>query len=901
MRRTTILTIIWISLFFIVSGLSAKRIDTLHVKLHKKAVENIKNLPAHAKKDYKKLLKKYPDRLMSFLLGYEENGRLAATDPNIIVRHYNSVRKLMREKKISQPDEFFLSYVAKITVSDEAITDYRTRFENAPVLTADSLKAQFSLRDYRQLTNDQMELYRQVCLKTTELLVYKPTSGRDQSPLDIATKSLYGRCEESQILFAALCRTVGIPARAASTPWWAHQDDNHAWVEVFLNGAWHYSGDSDGGYWPDQTWFTGLTQKMVIITADGTLPAPDDEVLAEDEYGAVINSIKYYAGDNTRNLTIRVIDKERKPVSKCNLAIDVYNYYSLRPQTYLQTDENGEKNLTVGQGAFFIMAFKDGLNSLQFVPSNQEKELSYTITLKQTNIPEIQAVMQYPNYQPVFKDAPQSWKDDVKLSKDKWQKLGDYYSEMATPEFFRKIKALDSVEFKTYKNALLQEKKGYLINVTETIRTWMQTRNNEIPDDSLFFAVLKKCRLNLANYLVFDMLRKHIYNKEFYAYPDLYQQWLSTLLANDEKDLWQADGSVLLNVYERFVKLYPQVSYLPQEELLNLFDPTIFYENLPWQSRNGFLLGLIQQKMIVPKVLKPTPKQVIKHFRTKHKIKIKKALNGLLPLELALLQKNLTGYQYKILACSYLRANMIPANYSRIPNVVSVYTDSTWKYFDLSKNDYYEMGKSDGSAQRKVTFNLTDEMNQPIALTPEQIQICFLKNGQFYPLNEQPDYLGNGLFETNVPQTGEFYAQIGYRNSDSLTVYYLKPLSAEGKAVDDIDLQLEYFHRKWQKAEDFLKPVTNELEKLDYQYAVLGNYSSENSIRIANKLTALEKKFVMLGYEQASSAGFDYLVLPVYLEIVKNIPSLQNRTITLIRNETENKWQMYEGLWDKLP
>ncbi len=868
MRRIIMLAIIWTLLFFTFSGLKAKQTDTLYVKLHKKAVENLKNLPSYAKHDYKKLLKEHPDRLMSFLLGYEENGRLAATDPSIILRHYVSVRDLMYEQKIWQPDEFFLSYVAKITVSDEAITNYRYLFENDHYYDEDYEFSGLNLKKIRQEITDPLELYRKMCLISTELLRYKPTSGRDQSPLDVAAKSLYGRCEESQILFAALCRTVGIPARPASTPWWAHQNDNHAWVEVFLNGKWHYSGDSDGGYWPDQTWFTGLTKKMVIITADGTLPADDDEVLAQDEYGAVINSIKYYAGENTRKLKLKVIDKDGKPVSKCNLAIDVYNYYSLRPQTFIQTDENSEKSLTVGQGAFFVMAFNDSLASLQFVPSNQEKELSYTLTLKQTNIPEIKAVMQYPNYNPVFKDAPQSWKDDVKIAKDSWQKRNDGIAKLA--EIISPV------------------------------------------DDSLFVEVMQKFRYNYPAFLEIYRQTQN-YNCELivncddgdrrFLYMDLPDSWFSALLDNDEKDLWQADAGLIERMYRWFKVSGNYI--LPRDEELNLLDPTIFYENLPWMSYYSRAKSekedLYPQRMMVKKELKPSPQQVVKLLQKKHKVKPEKAVYGLIPLDVALFRKNLTGYQYKILACAYFRANQIPANYSRIPNVVSVYTDSTWKYFDLSTNDYYKTEKSDGSANRKVVFNFYDELNQPIALAPEQIQVCFLNNGQFYPLNEQPDYLGNGLFETIVPETGDFYAQIGYRNSDSLTVYYLKPLSAEGKPVTQIDLQLDYYHRKWQPAEDFLKLVTTELEKLNYKYAVLGNYSSENSIRIANKLTALEKKFVMLGYEQAHPAGFDYLVLPEYLDIVQNIPSLQTRTITLILNEKENRWQMYEGLWDKLP
>jgi len=860
------------------AGLFAKETDSLYVKLQKKAAKNLKVMPGTAKQAYSKLLVKHPDRVMAFLLAYEENGRLAAANPQILENHYYSVTDLMREQGIAQPDEFFLSYVAKCTVSDEAITDYRSKFEEKPIADTGYVFTGLGLKELRQKVKDPLELYRQMCLKSTELLMYKPTSGRDESPLDVAEKSLYGRCEESQILFVALCRTVGIPARPASTPWWAHQDDNHAWAEVFLNGAWHYSGDSDGGYWPDQTWFTGLANKMVVIVADGTLPAKDDEVLAQDEYGASINSIKYYAGENTRTLKLKVMDKDGKPIAKCPIGIDVYNFQSLRPQTFIQTDENGEKIITVGMGAFFVMAYKDSLAALQFIPSVTEKEISYTLTLDKTELSEIRAVMEYPANQVNFKDAPQSWKDEVKLAKDKWQ----YRADEAA-------------------------KNSNLLTAGQ---------------DSLLTLVMQKCRLNyqtfwnLAN-ISSELLPWNLYNERLLQLYDYRQQWLSVLAENDEKDLWQADNRLLMYMYVWFIRKYPQVNYLPRAEMLNLFDPTVLYESLPWMSYKSFdkkQTDFYPNSMVLKKPMKPEPQQVISFFMKKHKIKPEQALAGLLPMELALSQPNLMGYQYKILACNYLRANQIPANYTRIPYVVSVYTDSTWKYFDLDKNNFYEMEKgsalrqAQGDTSRRMTFTFVDELQQPVPLKGEQVQICFLKDGQFFPTNEQPDYKGNGVFEVNVPKQGMFYTQIGYRVNDMLTMYNLLPLkhgvgifNEKGEIIEQKRLVLANYRQTWLAAEDFLKPVTAELEKQGLSYAVLGNYSQENSIRMANKLTEAGKKFLLVGYQHGKPNGIDYAVMPEFADLVKQVPLLQNRTITLIRNDKDQSWQMYEGLWDKLP
>jgi hypothetical protein len=738
--------------------------------------------------------------------------------------------------------------------------------------------------------------------------------------MDVAARSLYGRCEEWQILLVAICRTLGLPARPASTPWWAHQDDNHAWAEIYINGAWHYDGD----YYPDQNWFSGLADKMVLIVADGSLPAQDDEVLSQDEYGAVVNSIKHYAGDKTRTIKLRVSDSNGNPVSKCPIAIDVYNTNGIRPQAYTYTDEKGEKSLTVGQGAFYLMVFKDSLAALQYVPSGGAKEQFYTLLLDKTSVPAQTSKMHYPNRRVTFLDSPQSWRDDNKAASDAWQKKSDDYELLAQKSFMQRIAGLDTKQAKALSDSLFGTLEfGIKPQAIQTIgiRNYCRAVGNHLPEDSLFYQVLKRTRMNMHFWLGFDSIRsfwdvkeaaalKHLdKHKAMPPAPPIDPEWLKIILENDEKDLWQpTNGWFFGSMYKWFKYIYPRVSYLPREELLNLLEPTVFYENLPGQSHYLWSLcvmdGLYPKKMILSKPLKPSPQQVIKHFQKKHQLKIEKAISGLLPLETAYYQKYLTGYQYKILAVAYLRANQIPANYTRIPYVVAVYTDSTWKYFDINKNDYYQIDNKTataGAQTRKVTFNCADEFQQPVSMSPQQIQICFLKDGQFFPTNEQPDYQGNGVFTAEIPLEGSFYAQIGYRQSDSLTVYFLRPLSENGQPLDVINLTCNNFPRNWSAAESFLSPVIAELEKQGYSYAVLGNYTLENSLRMATKLQEANQKFLMVGYETGKVSGYDYAVLTQWHELTQQTPSLRSRTITLIKSAADGSWKMYEGLWNKLP
>lgn len=68
-----------------------------------------------------------------------------------------------------------------------------------------------------------------------EHVTYAPSDARTSSPL-ATIRTATGRCGEESTLTVAALRAVGIPARQVYTPRWAHTDDNHAWVEAWIDG-----------------------------------------------------------------------------------------------------------------------------------------------------------------------------------------------------------------------------------------------------------------------------------------------------------------------------------------------------------------------------------------------------------------------------------------------------------------------------------------------------------------------------------------------------------------------------------------------------------------------------------------------------------------------------------------
>ena len=68
-----------------------------------------------------------------------------------------------------------------------------------------------------------------------EHVTYQPSDSRTSPPLS-SMRSAIGRCGEESTYTVAALRAVGIPARQVYTPRWAHTDDNHAWVEAWVDG-----------------------------------------------------------------------------------------------------------------------------------------------------------------------------------------------------------------------------------------------------------------------------------------------------------------------------------------------------------------------------------------------------------------------------------------------------------------------------------------------------------------------------------------------------------------------------------------------------------------------------------------------------------------------------------------
>lgn len=193
-----------------------------------------------------------------------------------------------------------------------------------------------------------------------EHVAYRASDSRTSAPLATMRTSL-GRCGEESTFAVTALRAVGIPARQCYTPRWAHCDDNHAWVEVWVagesgeSGEWKFLGACEPDPRLNMGWFSVPSTRCMMVhsKAFGKYKG-DEEVVKRTALYSELNLLSHYAP--TRRVTVAVQDESGKPLEGAQVKFKLYNYaeyYTLSTQT---TDSEGKASLTTGLGDLLVWA-----------------------------------------------------------------------------------------------------------------------------------------------------------------------------------------------------------------------------------------------------------------------------------------------------------------------------------------------------------------------------------------------------------------------------------------------------------------------------------------------------------------------------------------------------------------
>ena len=244
------------------------------------------------------------------------------------------------------PEDLFVHDVLYYRINSEDISDCRRFFY-------DQLKDRIAGLDEYQAAVE-------INYWCAEHATYEMADDRTAGPMTMY-RSGKGRCGEESTFTVTALRSVGLAARQVYTPRWAHCDDNHAWVEVWVNGEWHFLGACEPEEKLDRGWFTGPAGQALLIhsrTFGDYAAGEREEVIGRD--GAVVCHNVTASYTKTRRLRIRVRKQDNTPAAHTQVSVEILNMAEYFPAAVLETDEQGETSIRLGLGDIRLQARSEG-------------------------------------------------------------------------------------------------------------------------------------------------------------------------------------------------------------------------------------------------------------------------------------------------------------------------------------------------------------------------------------------------------------------------------------------------------------------------------------------------------------------------------------------------------------
>lgn len=290
---------------------------------------------------FQQLLTEEENMLLQFLFAYMPLNDLADYNGEMFLSHIRKTLKIRNSVPWGKhiPDHLFLHFVLPYRVNNENIEDSRVFL-------------------FDQLFNRVKDLtLTEAILETNywchEKATYTGNDIRTVSPLTLMRTTL-GRCGEQSTLAVAALRSLCIPARQCYTPRWAHCDSNHAWVEAWADGQWHFLGACEPEARLNQGWFRAPAKRAMLVNtrvpANYTGP---EEITLQHPWYTEINLLDNYAKNKT--IKVKVQNQDGSPAD-AQVYFQLYNYSDFITILNKQTDRSGEVTLTTGFGHIHIHA-----------------------------------------------------------------------------------------------------------------------------------------------------------------------------------------------------------------------------------------------------------------------------------------------------------------------------------------------------------------------------------------------------------------------------------------------------------------------------------------------------------------------------------------------------------------
>ena len=303
---------------------------------------------------------------MEFLYSYLPLPDIAMQPFSYWEAQTKSALKVREEMGWNVPEKEFRHFVLPPRVNNENLDDFRTVWADSLCRRVKGMSMYDAVLEVNHWCHEQA--------------TYKPSDARTSSPLaTIATGT--GRCGEESVLGVAALRAVGIPARQVYTPRWAHTDDNHAWVEAWVDGKWYFLGACEPEPRLNIAWFNAPASRAMLMHTRvfGQYAIDENEdVIDSSPLHTEINVIANYVPIRKNVVTVK--DAEGKPVEGATVEFKIYNYAEFYTVATYVTGTDGKASLITGKGDLLAWASKEGMFGFSKVQEeNTDVVLQYPV------------------------------------------------------------------------------------------------------------------------------------------------------------------------------------------------------------------------------------------------------------------------------------------------------------------------------------------------------------------------------------------------------------------------------------------------------------------------------------------------------------------------------------------
>ena len=495
---------------------------------------------------FKQSLSPFETEALKFLFAYMPLSDLADYDGAFYLKNIKSSAqaKLTMPWADKIPENIYRHFVLPIRVNTETLDTARLVFYQALKDRVAGLSMEAAVLEVNHWCHEKV--------------IYRSTDDRTSSPLN-CVKSTFGRCGEESTLLVTALRSVGIPARQCYTPRWAHCDDNHAWVEAWVDGEWKYLGACEPEAELNKGWFTGPSKRAMLVntTVFGDYQGPED-VLEKTPWYTKINVLSNYT--KTKKIVVQVVDEQNYAIENANVAFKLYNYaefYSLSNQL---TDKNGFCDFETGLGDLLIWVSKGEAYSYQKMTVANTDTLVLSMATKPVFIstpftPPADTYHEAKSAHPNHAKLAQRIKQEDSLRANQIATFPDS-AQITKWAINNNLPVEQSVRFITLSSGNYQTIQAFLLSYSKH-QDWKFDLLNLISEKDLRDISLLTLLDHLNNSQSLEVLNPRIANEMSSAYKSYFQQHFDAQFQQKAK----ADISFLVQWFQQNIQIEKQANY----------------------------------------------------------------------------------------------------------------------------------------------------------------------------------------------------------------------------------------------------------------------------------------------------------------------------------------------------